>query len=190
MVALFEEKPSDKTQYLKPIRTMNTTTTLHASRSTDTAGNPLRWLFQTIVRTGSSATPAVLRLTLTAVMFPHGAQKMLGWFGGYGFTGTMGFFTGTMGIPWLLAFGTVIIEFCAPILLLLGAGTRLAALGLGVVMTTAMLMVHAQNGFFMNWFGTQNGEGIEYFLLVIGMTLALIISGGGRWSVDSSIQNA
>jgi putative oxidoreductase len=99
----------------------------------------------------------------------------------------MGFFTGTVGIPWLLAFGTIMIEFFAPILLLLGAGTRLAALGLGVVMTTAMLMVHAQHGFFMNWFGTQKGEGIEYFLLIIGMTIALIITGGGRWSVDRGI---
>jgi putative oxidoreductase len=166
---------------------MNTPTILQASRSTETTENPIRALLQTLVRTGSSATPAVLRLTLAAVMFPHGAQKMLGWFGGYGFTGTMGFFTGTMGIPWLLAFGTIMIEFFAPILLLIGAGTRLAALGLGVVMTTAMLMVHAQNGFFMNWSGTQKGEGIEYFLLFIGMTIALIISGGGRWSVDRTI---
>lgn len=144
-------------------------------------------LLQSLVRTGNSVSPTILRLTLAAVMFPHGAQKMLGWFGGYGFTGTMGFFTGTMGIPWLFAFGAILVEFLAPILLLLGAGTRLAALGLGVVMSTAMLMVHIHNGFFMNWFGTQKGEGIEYFLLMIGMTIALIVSGGGRASVDRAI---
>lgn len=164
---------------------MNTTTTLHASRST--AENLIRSLFLTLLRTNSSVTPSVLRLTLAAVIFPHGAQKMLGWFDGYGFTGTMGFFTSTMGIHWMLAFGVIMIEFFAPFLLLLGAGTRLAALGLGIVMATAMLMVHAQNGFFMNWFGTQKGEGIEYFLLIIGMTFALIVSGGGRWSVDRTI---
>jgi putative oxidoreductase len=116
-------------------------------------------------------------LTLAAVVFPHGAQKLLGWFGGYG----------TMGIPWLLAFAVIMIEFFGSLLLVVGAGTRLAALGIGTVMTTAMFMVHVKNGFFMNWFGKQQGEGIEYFLLILGLALALVVSGGGRRSVDRAI---
>ena len=93
-----------------------------------------------------------------------------------------------MGIPWLLAFGTILVEFFAPLMLLAGIGTRLAALGLGVVMTTAMFMAHVSFGFFMNWSGAQKGEGIEYFLLIIGIALALVVSGGGRWSVDGRIR--
>lgn len=112
---------------------------------------------------------------------------MLGSFGGYGFAGTMGFFTGTMGLPWLLALGTILVEFFAPLLLVIGLGTRLAAFAIGTVMTSAMLLVHIQNGFFMNWFGTQKGEGVEYFLLAIGLALGLVVAGGGRWSVDRAI---
>lgn len=170
---------------------MNTTSTLHASAAAEeTSNHRASTLASALIRTDASIAPVLLRLALAAVVFPHGAQKLLGWFGGYGFTGTMGFFTGTMGIPAPLAFGVIMIEFFAPLLLLAGAGTRLAALGIGTVMTTAMFMVHVQNGFFMNWFGAQKGEGIEYFLLIIGMVLALLFSGGGRWSVDRSIAKA
>ncbi len=170
---------------------MNTTSTLHASASAEgSTGHPIRTLVSALTRTDSSVAAAVLRLTLAVVIFPHGAQKLLGWFGGYGFTGTMGFFTGTMGIPGLLAFGVIMIEFFAPLLLVVGAGTRLAALGIGTVMATAMFMAHVQYGFFMNWFGQQKGEGIEYFLLIIGLALALVISGGGRWSVDRAFNKA
>ena len=167
---------------------MNTTSTHNAAGSIEsTPANPVCTLLRRLIRSNDSATPAVLRLALAATLFPHGAQKLLGWFGGYGFSGTMGFFTGAMGIPAPLAFGVIMIEFFAPLLLVLGAGTRFAAAGLALVMTTAMLMVHIHNGFFMNWFGTQPGEGIEYFLLAIGIALALLVSGGGRWSVDRSV---
>lgn len=168
---------------------MNNTTTVPVSQAFDSNAGQLD-LPGAIVQTDRALSPALLRLTLAAVVFPHGAQKLLGWFGGYGFEGTMGFFTGTMGIPWLLALGVILIEFFAPLLLLLGAGTRLAALGIGTVLTTAMLMVHLQNGFFMNWFGAQKGEGIEYFLLAIGIAAALIVSGGGRWSLDRLARKA
>lgn len=161
---------------------MNTTSTFHTSEKSTSPSSPT--LVSVLTRTDSSIAPVLVRLALAAVIFPHGAQKLLGWFGGYGFTGTMGFFTGTMGIPWLLAFGVILIEFFAPLMLLIGAGTRLAAFGIGTVLTTAMFLVHVQNGFFMNWFGKQQGEGIEYFLLIIGLALALVVSGGGRWSVD------
>lgn len=166
---------------------MNTTILQSTPTTQSSAGSTaLNWL-QSLVRTSDASSPAILRLALAVVIFPHGAQKLLGLFGGYGFKGTMAFFTDTMGIPWLLALGVILIEFFAPILLLLGAATRAAALSIGVVMATAMLMVHAQYGFFMNWFGAQKGEGIEYFLLVIGIALALVVSGGGRWSLDRKV---
>ncbi len=165
---------------------MNTASQIHAPTSVE-ATNPIRTLVSALTRTDGSVAPALQRLALAAVVFPHGAQKLLGWFGGYGFTGTMGFFTGTMGVPWLLAFGVIMIEFFVSLLLLVGAGTRFAALGIGTVMTTAMFMVHVKNGFFMNWAGKQQGEGIEYFLLILGLALGLIVAGGGRWSVDRAI---
>ena len=165
---------------------MNTTSVITSIDTAidSSARNPARAIISAIARTDTAIAPAILRLTLAAVIFPQGAQKLLGWVGGYGFLGTMGFLTGAMGLPWLLAFGVIMIEFFAPLLLVLGAGTRLAALGLGTVMTSAMLLVNIHNGFFMNWFGTQKGEGIEYFLFAIGLSLALVVSGGGRWSVD------
>lgn len=126
----------------------------------------------------------IVRLALAVVIFPHGAQKLLGWYGGYGFAGTMGFFTATMGIPWILALGVILVEFFGSLLLAVGLLVRPAALALGVVMSVAMITVHAQHGFFMNWFGAQKGEGIEYFLLYIGGALALVISGAGRWGLD------
>jgi putative oxidoreductase len=163
---------------------MNTTSTsapLHATPSNSSAG---RALVRAVAGTDGAWAPLALRLALAAVIFPHGAQKLLGWWGGYGFEGTMGFFTSTMGIPWILALGVILVEFFAPLLLIAGAAVRPAALAIGTVLTTAMFKAHVANGFFMNWSGTQKGEGMEYFFLVIGIALALIISGGGRFSVD------
>jgi putative oxidoreductase len=126
----------------------------------------------------------LLRLTLAVVIFPHGAQKVLGWFGGPGWSGTMGWFTGTVGLPTALAALVMLIEFLAPLALGLGLLTRLAALGLIAVMIGAVVKVHFAVGFFMNWYGSQKGEGFEYHLLVIGMALALVVGGAGRLSVD------
>lgn len=129
----------------------------------------------------------VVRLGLGLVMFPHGAQKMLGWYGGYGFEGTMNHFTQNMGIPAVFAFLAIAAEFFGSIGLIVGALTRVAALGIGVTMTVAIFMGHIQNGFFMNWFGAQAGEGFEYHILAIAMSLALIIKGGGALSVDKKV---
>jgi putative oxidoreductase len=125
----------------------------------------------------------IIRVFAGAVMFPHGAQKLLGWFGGYGFNGTMGFFTEQKGIPYILALLVIIAESFGALALITGLFTRVAAFGIGATMVVAAFM-HAGNGFFMNWFGGQEGEGFEYHLLVIGMTLALIVKGAGRWSLD------
>ncbi|MBL8843218.1 MAG: DoxX family protein [Planctomycetes bacterium] len=141
-------------------------------------------LHRLLFGTGSHWSGLFLRLALAVVMFPHGAQKVLGWWGGYGFDGTMGFLTGTVGLPWIVALLVIAIEFLGPIALAIGALTRLAALGMVAVMVGAIATVHASHGFFMNWSGAQQGEGFEYHLLVIGIALALLTGGAGRFSLD------
>ncbi len=147
----------------------------------------MKALLGLLTQTSGAIAPLVLRLTLAIVFFPHGAQKVLGWFGGYGFTGTMGFFTAKMGLPYAIALLPVLTEFLAPFALVAGFCTRIAALATGVNMIVAVLMVHLANGFFMNWYGNQKGEGFEYHLLVIGIAVALVVQGGGRLSVDAAI---
>jgi len=129
----------------------------------------------------------ILRLTLGFVMFPHGAQKLLGWFGGFGFDGTMGFFTQKMGLPWLIALLIIIGESFGSLALLAGLLTRFTAASLAVIMFGAITLVHFPHGFFMNWFGQQKGEGFEYHLLVIGIAAALLVTGGGKWSIDREL---
>jgi putative oxidoreductase len=120
-------------------------------------------------------------------MFPHGAQKLLGWYGGFGFSGTMGFFTETMHLPWLIAFLVIIGESIGSVALLAGLLTRFTAASLAVIMVGAIVTTHLPHGFFMNWFGKQQGEGYEYYLLVIGIGLAQLVTGAGKWSVDKVI---
>lgn len=139
-----------------------------------------QWIFHT----DGTLVPLLLRLTLAVVMFPHGAQKVLGWFGGYGFKGTLAFFKG-QGVPTPLALLVFAAEFLGPLGLTLGLLTRIAAFGIACVMLVAILTVHKEHGFFMNWFGTQQGEGFEYHLLALGVALALIIGGAGLWSIDA-----
>lgn len=131
----------------------------------------------------------VVRLALGIVMFPHGAQKVFGWFGGHGFAGTMNFFTESMGLPYILALLVVLAEFLGSLGLIVGALTRIAALGIGSVMVGAIFMVHLPNGFFMNWSGKQAGEGFEYHILAIGMALALMLRGAGALSIDRSLSS-
>jgi putative oxidoreductase len=144
-------------------------------------------LFQNVIRTKDDIAPAVLRLMLAIVIFPHGAQKLLGWFGGFGFSGTMGWFTGTIGVPWILGFLVIVAEFFGSLALVVGFLSRIAAAGIGCVMTGAVLLVHLQNGFFMNWQGNKGGEGFEFHLLVLAIVIALLITGGGRWSIDLAL---
>src|SRR5690349_12745834 len=103
------------------------------------------------VATDDSLTLTVQRILVALVMFPHGAQKLLGWYGGYGFSGTLGFFA-TLHIPTLLGVLVIVGESVGALALALGLATRLAAFGISAAMLGAMLMVHAPNGFFMNWF--------------------------------------
>lgn len=140
-----------------------------------------------VLSTTDSISPVALRVSLALAMFPHGAQKLLGWFGGYGWSGTMDFFTGQMGLPSPVAAFTILLEFFGPLLLLAGIGTRAVALGFVGIMVGAIATVHGAHGFFMNWSGQAAGEGFEYHLLVIGMALALVFAGGGRWSIDRRV---
>ena len=141
-------------------------------------------LLQSIVATGDTFAATALRLALGIMILPHGLQKTFGWFGGYGFKGTMGYLTGTVGAPWIFAFLAILAESVGAVMLITGFGTRVAALGLGGVMVVAALQ-HRANGFFMNWTGAQKGEGVEFHLLALVMIVALLILGGGKWSLDS-----
>ena len=143
----------------------------------------MKYLFQT----NDNFSYWVPRVILGCVFLPHGAQKLFGWFGGFGFTNTMTYFTQTTGLPWIIAFLIVMGESLGSLGLILGFFTRLSALGLICIMVGAIITVHIPNGFFMNWFGKQAGEGFEYHLLVIGMSIPLLISGGGKYSVDMLI---
>src|SRR5271169_5794890 len=136
-----------------------------------------------LMATPNDFTLTLVRVVLGVVFFAHGAQKMLGWFGGYGFHGTMGFFE-HMGMPAPVAFLVIATEFFGGIGLIVGLLTRIAVLGIGIEMIGAIFMVHLPNGFFMNWFGNQKGEGFEYHLLAIGMALLIIVRGAGAFSLD------
>ena len=144
-------------------------------------------MFRKLFTTDDSTATAILRLVTGVVFFAHGAQKMLGWFGGFGFSGTMGFFTGPMHIPVPLAFLSIAAEFFGGLGLILGFLTRIAAFGIAVNMLVAIAMVHGAFGFFMNWSGAQKGEGFEYHLLVLALTAFLMIRGAGAFSVDRAL---
>ncbi|KAF0220719.1 MAG: hypothetical protein FD174_1043 [Geobacteraceae bacterium] len=140
-----------------------------------------------LFQTDDTWSGLILRVMLGVVMFPHGAQKLLGWFGGHGFAASMSAFTDKMHIPAALAFLVIIAESVGSLGLICGFLTRVAAFGILCNMIGAIILVHWPNGFFMNWFGKQAGEGFEYHLLAIAMALALFISGGGKGSLDRAI---
>lgn len=144
-------------------------------------------MLRRLLQTPNDITLAISRFVLGVIFFCHGAQKTLGWFGGYGFKATMSAFTQQMGIPAALAFLALMAEFLGGIGLVLGLLTRIAAFGITCVMLIAVVMVHAHFGLFMNWAGNQKGEGIEYHLLVMVITIAVMVRGGGAYSVDRAI---
>jgi putative oxidoreductase len=140
-----------------------------------------------LFKTDADWVVTIERVVLGIVFFAHGAQKMLGWYGGYGFSGTMGFFAKTLGIPAPLAFLAICAEFFGGLGLILGLLSRIAALGIGVNMLVAIAMIHRHFGFFANWFGNQKGEGYEFHLLVLAIVLAIIVRGAGALSLDRAI---
>jgi putative oxidoreductase len=146
-------------------------------------------MWKKLINTDNDLATTVIRVMLGVVFFPHGMQKLLGWYGGYGFTGSMEFFTDTLHIPVIFAFLAIMAEGLGSLGLITGLLTRVAAFGIGVNMVVAVYMLHWQHGFFMNWFGQQKGEGFEFHLLVIAMAIALIIKGGGALSVDRALSD-
>ncbi len=129
----------------------------------------------------------IVRLALGFVILPHGMQKALGMFGGYGFAGTVGFFQ-SMGMPFIIGTLVILAEFVGSIGVIIGLGTRFMAASILLTMSGAMVLGgHLNNGFFMNWFGLQKGEGVEYFVLVIGLALAAVIGGSGKFSFDNLV---
>ena len=144
-------------------------------------------MFRKLLATSDDWTLTLLRLVMGVIFFAHGAQKAFGWFGGYGFSGTMAFFTQTMHIPAPLAFLAICAEFLGSLGLILGALGRIAAFGIACNMVVAVLMVHRHVGFFMNWSGQQKGEGFEYHLLAIAIAVVLMARGSGAFSVDRAL---
>jgi putative oxidoreductase len=147
----------------------------------------MKHLVKTLLATHPNIGFSIARLTLGVVIFPHGAQKLLGLFGGYGYTATMESFTTQMGLPSIIAFSIIMIEYFGSISLILGLFSRFWAIALtgmfiGIIYTTQL-----EHGFFMNWFGNQAGEGYEYSLLIIGLALTIIVNGSGKWSIDHVI---
>ncbi len=132
-------------------------------------------------------TGLVIRLTLGLILFPHGAQKTFGWFGGPGFSNEMGFFTGVLHLPWLIGLLVILIEFLGALSFILGFASKLWAIATISLFIGIIFTEHLQHGFFMNWFGNQKGEGFEYHLLIIGLSLAALIHGSGKYSLDNII---
>lgn len=144
-------------------------------------------MLRKLMQTDDDVGRLIVRLALGLVIFPHGAQKLLGWFGGHGFAETLQFFTSQMGLPAVVVFLVILAEFFGSLALITGFLGRVGAFGILCVMLGAIFMVHLQHGFFMNWYGNQKGEGIEYHILAIGMALAILVKGSGAFSIDRSM---
>ena len=147
-------------------------------------------MFRKLINTTGDPAITILRLVLGVVFFAHGAQKALGWFGGYGFSATMGFFTQQAHIPAPFAFLAICAEFLGGIGLILGFLGRVAAFGIACNMVVAVAMVHRHFGLFANWAGNQKGEGIEFHLLAIAIALAILIKGSGAASIDRALSKS
>lgn len=159
--------------------------TTHTMPTTHT--ETCRGLLRRVLATEGDWGATVARVALGAVMLPHGAQKLLGWFGGYGFQGTMGFLTTQAGLPYPIALLVILIESIGALALVLGLAGRLMAAGVAAVMVGAIAKVHLPNGFFMNWTGAQAGEGFEYHILAIALALVVMLRGSGAASVDRAL---
>jgi len=143
-------------------------------------------LLQGLTRTDNNGASIFLRISFVIMMLPHGAGKLFGVFGGFGFEKTMQHFTENMGIPYILALAAILVEFLSSLMILVGYQTRINAFLLASVMTVAGFM-HISNSFYMNWFGQQAGEGFEFHILAVGMMLALTVLGGGKYSIDNKM---
>lgn len=140
-----------------------------------------------VLRTNNDWTGLVTRTTIGIILLPHGAQKLLGLFGGYGFRGTISFLTDTMHLPWTIGLLVIIIEFFGSLSLIAGFASRIWSALTIILFIGIIVSSHLDNGFFMNWFGNQKGEGFEFHLLIIGLSLATLINGSGKFSADNLV---
>jgi len=136
-----------------------------------------------LAQTDQRISPFILRITLAVVLWPHGAQLLLGLFGGAGYSASMGYFT-SIGLPSVIGFMVIFLQFFGSLAILAGLYTRLFAVAILIMFIGMIAAAHWPVGFFMNWSGTLKGEGFEYHLLVIGILASVILSGSGRWSLD------
>ena len=139
--------------------------------------------------TNDNIAGLIARIVLGIVILPHGLQKLLGMFGGAGFSKTIEFFVST-GMPSFVAFLIIIAESFGALSLILGFLARFSAAAITLIMLGAIFMVHRANGFFMNWFGNQQGEGFEYHILAIGLGLIVIVVGAGKASIDLALSKS
>lgn len=146
----------------------------------------MKALIKQITQTGSQSSALILRITLALVLWPHGAQLFAGLFGGYGFSASMGYFE-QQGLSSIISFLTIFLLFFGTLFILFGLFTRAFAAAFIILFLGMIIKVHLPSGFFMNWMGNQKGEGFEYHLLLIGIALALLITGGGKLSIDRLI---
>ena len=157
---------------------------LDSDRSSGLAG-----FFQRVIATPNDKVATIARIALGLMILPHGMQKLFGAFGGYGFSGTMGFFTETLGVPAVFAFLAIVAEFFGGLGLIVGLLGRVAALGVGSVMIVAAFMGHLQHGFFMNWNGqaAAGAEGWEFHMLAVALAAVVAIRGSGAASIDRAL---
>jgi putative oxidoreductase len=143
-------------------------------------------MFKKLISTSNDIALTTLRLVLGVVFFAHGAQKLLGWFGGFGYQGTMAAFN-HLGVSAPLVWLIIAVEFFGGLGLIFGFLTRIPAFGVITLMIGAIFMFHLRNGFFMNWYGNQKGEGFEFHLLAMAMAAVLLLRGAGPFSVDRTL---
>lgn len=144
-------------------------------------------MWRKIISTDDDKVLTLLRVALAIFVFPHGAQKLLGWFGGFGFSGTMGFLTQQMHIPAALALLVFAAEFFGALGVFFGFLGRIAAFGIAVDLTVVAVMAHLPNGFFLNYSGQQKGEGVEFLIVPVATAIAIVIRGSGAWSIDRAL---
>ena len=147
-------------------------------------------MFRKLMSTTDDYALTILRLLFGVVFFAHGAQKALGWFGGFGFTGTMGFFTQKLNIPAPFAVLAIAAEFLGGLGILVGLLSRVAAFGIACNMVVAVALIHIHIGFFANWYGNQKGEGFEFHILAIAIALFIMIKGSGALSLDRALSKS
>jgi len=145
-------------------------------------------MLRKLLATDNDVTLLIVRVVLGSVMLAHGLQKTFGWFGGFGWTNTINYFTGTVGLPSILAAIIILIESVGAILLIAGVGARINALLLVIVIVGAFFVAHLPNGFYMNWFGNHKGEGFEFDILFWSIAIVLVINGSGKYSIDGLIK--